>query len=198
MKLHELHRIWLLENIEAKRPYLEKEIYKSWGFDDKEREYWQKDINTNIEHLVQADPIARKTNGKKTPFVNVILKWVLDRSVTFPEDIEKVNEILTKYQHARNNEGFRKDIGQFKTYSDLAKELLDIEGVGYNTAELVETSGDYKLYKISNFDQGKICFADSGWCVQHEHAFDEYNPPFFMVVNGKKKICTNTCPNIAN
>lgn len=136
-----------------------------------------------------ADPISMKTKYKKSPFVNVILKWYINGKIRLPEDISTVADILKKYQDAKNNQGFNGDINDFSSPGELRKVLQQETGRdGYDIAELEATHGDYKLYRIRDWDQGRICFADSGWCVQHEGTFEGYGPPFFMVTKNKKRV----------
>ena len=169
--------VYLMENVEAKRPHIIKRL-EAAGIEDHD------DV---IDGLVQADPTARRSNGKKTPFVNVILSWVIAGTTIFPEDIEVTHDLLAKYE--KLPAGSKKPIDQYKSFSDLYDDISDDEeerSYG-DVAELVAEEGRFKMYRIDNWEQSEFCFKDSGWCVRYKENFDEYGPPYFMVTKGNKR-----------
>ena len=170
-------KISLVENIEKKKKYILKQLD---DYDNAEE---------IIKWIAKADPVSVKSGGKKTPFVNDILNWFLNGKIRLPEDIETTREALTIYNNAKQ-QGQTKPVSEYGSPGEIRREHEsesdDPNDYG-NIAELVAQDGEYKMYRIDDYDQGKICFADSGWCVKDEEHFDEYDPPFYMVTKGKKR-----------
>jgi hypothetical protein len=177
----------LEENIEKKMPYLVKTLQK--GFPD----WTETNIKSFIELVKHVDPIAKKTNGDKTPFINQIITWYIHKKIRLPEDGTTVRDVLMKYIEHKNK---LKDISHYSSPGEIRKAVEDIEGEkkenkDYEANAFLEfTEGNMKVYRISTWEQGKICFADSGWCVQQQNYFEDYQPPYFMVTevrNGQEK-----------
>jgi hypothetical protein len=172
--------IVIYENIEKKKPYIIQTLTDA-GI---------KDQNI-INYLVKADPIAAKSGGKKTPFINLILKWLINNKIKLPEDIDTVSEVLGKANDLVNNKGVKLDINNYESPGDLRKDVNDKLGVvekgAYDYLELVNQIPGYKLYKVDSWEEGKVAFKDSGWCVQRKNHFNNYKPPYFMVVTSDDK-----------
>jgi len=169
-------KITVIENLSKKEPYLLKSLS---DYDNKEE---------IIDWISQTDPVAVKSRNKKTPFVNQILDWFLNGKIRLPEDIETTKEALKIYNKAKQL-GDTPNVSEFNSPGDILRKFKEEkEGSDYdNVAKLVGTDGEYKMYRIDNWDEGKVCFADSGWCVRNENFFNEYQPPYYMVTKGKKR-----------
>jgi hypothetical protein len=166
------------ESIDKKTPYLVKTIQKHFP------EWTDEKVKLFIQIISEADPIAEKTNNQKTPFVNQILQWFIHKKIRLPEDQSTIREVLLKYIEYKNK---LKDISHYSSPGEIRKDIERIEGekadsLDYKAnAHLDFTQGNLKVYRIDDWNQGKICFADSGWCVQEQTEFDNYQPPFYMV-----------------
>lgn len=204
-----LRSVLLNENVEKKKPFLLPEIkkyilnqYKKEYLDnlpDKEKEEFESNVNSSAEevyeYICETDPVANRSGGKKSPFINQILKWWKENSIIFPEDIQTVSETLNKYNELANTGKIKQPLTDFRTPGDLREKIDEILGIDKNPneypVEVVATNGNIKLYRINKFDaEGDICFANSGWCVQHKHMFDTYKPPYYMATemrDGKEK-----------
>jgi len=171
-------RIYLLENLENKKKYL---LSKLQDYDNPEEV---------LDWIAKTDPVAVKSKNKKTPFVNQILIWFLNDKIRLPEDINTTKEALILYNKAKQS-GSVKPITDYQSPGEIRQDFdeTDIEATDdqYNVAELVDQHNGFKMYKIDNWDQGKICFADSGWCVKDQEWFSQYNPPFYMITRGNKR-----------
>ena len=172
-----------LENLEAKKPHLLRKLEKL-EYDNAEE---------IIDWIAKTDPVAVKTNNRKTPFINQILNWFINGVIRLPEDIETTKEVLIKYNESKQK-GQTKPIDSYDHPGAIAKELdlykdkdKDKGNIYNENAKLIDEDGEFKLYRIDNWDQGEICFADSGWCVQHIEYFEEYGPPYYMVTKGNKR-----------
>lgn len=181
-------RDFLVENIEKKRPHMLKAIEKHLD-SSLLPPSMRPDPNDVVDHIAQTDPVAVKSKGKKTPFVNDIMRWWIGNTIALPEDIDTTREALEIYLKAKQS-GPVDSMSEFDNPGAIRMEYADAETDSdkySNAAELVDTIGEYKLYRIDNYEQGAICFKDSGWCVQQEEYFNDYRPPFFMVNKGKKR-----------
>ena len=173
--------IVIYENIEKKKPYIVK-ILTDAGI---------KDQDNIINYLVKADPIAAKSGGKKTPFVNLILKWLINNKIKLPEDIDTVSEVLGKANDLINNKGVKLDVNSYNSPGDLRNDVNEKLGVvekgTYDYLELVDQIPGFKLYKVNSWEEGKVAFKGSGWCVKHKNHFNNYKPPYFMVATSDDK-----------
>ena len=150
------------------------------------------EIEELLESFQKADPVSSKTKGKKSPFTEQIVKWYISNKIRLPEDIETIKNTLTQYSKYKGK--IKKKIDHFNSPGDLRKKLeryLDepANKSDYDSiADVVMTDGEYKMYLIEDYDeQGKVCFKDSGWCVQNKSHFDQYKPPYYMITKGKKR-----------
>lgn len=171
------------ENLEAKRKYLLKTLTDNEISDPAK-------ANEIINWIAKADPIAVKSNDRKTPFINQILKWYLNNKIRLPEDIETVRSALEKYSIEKSRGKINKNIEDFDSPGGLRLALNDENGDSESydkNATLIDTDGEFKLYRIDTWEQGLVCFKDSGWCVQNKPAFDGYKPPYYMAIKGKKR-----------
>lgn len=194
MKLSILSRgYYLLEGFQEQIPYYTKRlsdhefIYELNNLDSTTR------INDILNWIYQSDPIAVKTKGRKAPFTDQILTWFENGVIRLPEDVETTNDTLTKYSYYRNNVGTFPDgekvksIDQYESPGRI-REHINVETEGkYDIAKLVMTHGLFKVYEIDNWETGRICFADSGWCVQNQDMFEDYVPPYFMIIHNNKR-----------
>ena len=173
--------IIIYENIEKKKPYIIKALTDA-GIEDQDN---------IVDYLVKADPVANKSGGKKTPFINLILKWLINNKIRLPEDIDTVSEILSKANDLVNNKGVKLDINNYDSPGDLRKDVNEKLGVvekgTYDYLELVDQIPGFKLYKVNSWEEGERAFKDSGWCVQRKNHFDGYDLPYFMVVTSDDK-----------
>ena len=166
-------------SIDKKKPYILKVLINA-GYSE-----------NYFNYIFKADPIAVKSGGKKTPFVNLILKWLINYLIVLPEDIETVSKVLSKANDLVNNKGVKLNINNYNSPGDLRKDVNDKLGVvekeTYDYLELVDQIPGFKLYEVSSWEEGERAFKDSGWCVQRKNHFDEYKPPYFMVVTSDDK-----------
>lgn len=93
----------------------------------------------------------------------------MNKKIRLPEDIDTVIEVLQLYNDSKRK-GNNKSIDEYDSPGAIRKELSkEVDREGYDVAELVGQDGVFKLYRIDDWDQGQICFSDSGWCVRHQN-----------------------------
>jgi hypothetical protein len=149
------------------------------------------EIESILESIQKCDPVSSKTKGKKSPFTEQIVNWYVNNKIRLPEDENTVKDTLQQYSKFKGK--IKKKVDKFNSPGDLRKELEQYidspdEQSYDDIAKVVASDNGYKMYQIDDFDkQGKVCFKDSGWCVQQESMFDSYKPPYFMVVKGNKR-----------
>ena len=50
------------------------------------------------------------------------------------------------------------------------------------------SAGHYSCYRVDNFEQGRILFNKTGWCVKGHEYFDQYGAPYYIVFSGQERI----------
>lgn len=186
----------LAENIEKKRPFIIKRL------EDKQIPNNQHD--RIIKWLQKADPVANRTNGKKTPFVNKILDWLLS-GVVQAEDWRDLNDMLGRFNTLKNQRTeFRNiDLSTFDKPSDLLELIykyageeekgVDMEGAetyGY-LPKIAEHNG-FAVYEVNEWMPCEVedqsarqpqhrALEGSGWCVRWKHTFHNYKPSIYYM-----------------
>lgn len=172
-------------NLQKKEKYLLEDIKKL---------VHEKDVRQTLDHIYQCDPVCQETNGKKSPFVNKILEWFNNKTVILPEDISDVNSILKKYNSCKQLENMP-PIDSFNTIGDVMKYISekygnDIDEISaYSFLSCIKKIGNYSLYEVNTWEEAKVAFADSGWCVKTQSTYESYasNGNFILVVKGNKR-----------
>lgn len=210
MKLDEI----LNENIQKKWPHIEKVLLNNGEgipgiVDDFRKQGWEavKDIKYQQDspsqddylyylreyvrdYLVQTDPVASKSGGRRTPFVNHIVRWLMNDGLIFPEDIGTTRDLLTQYQRLKNNVGQEvPNLDTINKPAELRKLIMDFEGepMGFDVVndKIVGKQGPFTAFKIDTWEEGQPLFCDSGWCVKDRSYFEHYGPPFYLITRQK-------------
>jgi ubiquinone biosynthesis protein COQ9 len=182
----------LFENFEKKRKYLEDIVSAEvlqWN-PEMLAEDLERYIKVVMDALYKADPVCVKTKGKKTPYVNIALKFWQNDSFNPEEDVEKTHDLFKDYNSKKMSGHLLDPIESFDTFGDLY-EYLQADSTPdkfYDTYlnKIYETD-KYKMFLITEWEDGKRAFRDSGWCVQREAMFKTmYHPnEYFMITDHK-------------
>ena len=131
--------------------------------------------------------------SKKSPYLPTVVQWYLNRSIRLPEDVPKTQETLLEF-HQMMQAGILKgdnaDIEFQTTQQKLAKFLRAFKA-GAKKGGLYEQEGcvrageygPYVLFRVDDYETGKVVFDGTNWCVRNKPYFDRYHPPFWMVIN---------------
>jgi len=179
-------------NIEKKTPYIVNELKQAFPT------YTDKQIKKILKSICKADYVCSRSGGKKSPFANLIVKWVVNRTAVLPEDEKIIAETLKTFNTLANQypELRKVKAKTFKSPGDM-RELIskyvkdESETMEYDKYDFLEKLFDYKgfsAYVVKNWREGKKAFADSGWCVRYKSEFENHGAPFFMVTKGNKRI----------
>jgi uncharacterized protein YfkK (UPF0435 family) len=171
----------LVQQYGKKAPYVFKQLEPKYS--DKTQE--------QLEYIYDIVFITPKMKKKKqSPYIDTVLKWVLNGSIRLPEDKEKTIESITEFNRQKQEgvlKGEEGDIDRYESDSDLYKVISKDKGLGTSGgyekygAKLVIRQDPYKVYQVDDYKTGKKLFSNSGWCVAHEHHFDKYGPPYYLV-----------------
>jgi hypothetical protein len=187
----------LSENWEKKLPHLRASIEAhllQWTYHQKLKqttpEAFEQQVDDILIGIYNSDPVCLKTNGKKTPFANLIWLWRKNDSIIFPEDTQKVRALIQQYRDRKTRGEILDPIEEFKMFGDLyvyLKENEEAQEYG-EYLDLVGESGLWRVYKISEWPQAQKALKDSSWCVKHFPNFDSnsYTPKVFFLVCSKK------------
>ena len=110
------------------------------------------------------------------------------------EDDEKFEQALALYNtYKKHKQITKKDIKQYKNYSELYKDVsyfLSTENV-YDFAnqycDKITSEGQFSVYRVDNFEQAKVLFNGTGWCVKGRGYFESYGAPYYLVFKGQEK-----------
>ena len=188
----------IFEDISKKEPFI-KQQYDALNKKNIKTSLNEIPFEELINGLKVADPVSNKSGGKKTPYVNLLVKWLRNNSIKFPEDTEKCASLFNKVSFLKTK-GSSLNPDSFNSFGDLYKAVTDEEKKYGNEeapktkwekyAPVVFKSGPYKLLKIDDYEtQGKELFSNSGWCVAHESHFNHYKPPYYLVLKNEERYC---------
>lgn len=132
----------------------------------------------------------------KADYITWLLKLVIAKTITLPEDAEKITGRLVQFDRLKRTSRFTgtKDILQYKTFAALAKTIDDNNGVvskgqeirtkSEQGVELVKEMGGYKLWRVSTPEAAAKLFRGTDWCVKDPKYFKQYaekDPNFYYV-----------------
>jgi len=137
--------------------------------------------------LVEADPVARASNGRKTPYVNHIMRWLLNTRAVFPDDVNTIHELLKEYQKLKHNMGV--EVPDLNDVDDPNKLRAVIMSYNENNSygkltdkKLPDIVDGIETYRLDTFDEARDVLCNSGWCVRYEDTFEDYEPPLYLFV----------------
>ncbi len=160
----------------------------------------QEKVNTHVAKRIQEIERLVYTITDNKYYQTWIYKQLAKQTFSFPEDYEKVFELITHYHQVKNSGNFPveyRNILIFETYSELhaivstySKELSG--GDVFYTAgnnPVIYDQDNVKVIQLNNYDDAEFLLDKTGWCVQEPDVFHgEYGPPFYLFVSGNKKI----------
>ena len=144
-----------------------------------------------ILSLAQFDP-----TGKIGKYVPWMLKLANKGDLIFPEDGEKVRDVLDAFMIQVKSPEFRdpKDINAYKSFGDLAEVIEDNEGLTSKTlskkisekqgVNIIYDEDPYKIYKIATKEAAAKMCRHTKWCVKDPKYSTHYlnRGPLFMLV----------------
>jgi hypothetical protein len=148
-------------------------------------------LNQLLDWLALADPTE---SGKYAMWIAKLYKRDL---VQFPEDIEKINSRLQKFDKVKHTLPVdRRDINSFKTYGELAKTLDEHQGVGVReAARLATVEGQevifegpigettFRIIKVTTQEAATKLARHTDWCVKDPSwgtGYLEWGPLYFI------------------
>jgi hypothetical protein len=133
--------------------------------------------------------------NKKSPYIQTVANWYTGRSITLPEDVPKTQETLREFHEMVLSgviKGEAANIDRYHSQQDLARFLRAFkkgvtQGGIYEQEGCIRVAelGKYVLFRIDDYETGEVVFKNTNWCVRCPNAFENYGPPYFMVVNTK-------------
>ncbi len=186
----------LIAGLEEQRQFLEKEIIKVFPHYKEKPEK----IAELIQQISETDPVSARTNGKRTPYIKAITKWVANKSLRLPEDGPLMNESLKKYHYFKHERGMNltdpKDCAKSSDFlekldtvlASLDKETPIEQANRYVGLPVVWRNKDVKVYEISDsttWEVAEKALSGTGWCVGDETGFGGmHSKPWYLAVSG--------------
>jgi hypothetical protein len=150
--------------------------------------------NAIMKQLMDLDPVAAKSGGKRSPYIDKIVEWGLQGHIDMFWDTGGMAYTLAKYHELKHNQKMDLPSIEDLTYEDLSQiadkwtyhphtnELVEKDvspTTGYSGLELMDEvtvdNDRYSVYELIEFNpntQKALC--DSGWCVKDEDTFNDY------------------------
>lgn len=183
--------------------YLQFNLYEYWHknfygknltfnqLNDQQKQMLNKMIDILLDALQQnINQITKQINQKSW-----VLKNFINNTYIPDEDNQKYQEALTLFNHYKKRKQMvKKDIKQYKSYSELydaVSKFLTMQNVydyANSQCKRICSAGHYSCYRVDNFQQGKILFNKTGWCVKGHDYFDQYGAPYYIVFSGQERI----------
>lgn len=155
------------------------------------------DAENVVRQIYSAAMVTPKMQQKKmSPYLDVVKKWVLNKSVKFPEDLTKTQKTLEEFNKqvvSGTIKGTKSDVNLYDTQQKMYMAVKKDEGLGKslgfeeNGAELLSDMslntkfGVFKVYRIEDYEAMEKCGSNTNWCVVHENYFNQYGPPYFLI-----------------
>lgn len=119
--------------------------------------------------------------------------------LNLPEDVHSAIEALAQFHELRNNDLYqgKKDIGNYKTYAQLAQDLRTAVGrkeenneVQLDGAKVVQSTGDHELVEVTDVNTLTALAKGTKWCVQFSDYASQYlaGGPIYLITEGKKRL----------
>ena len=134
--------------------------------------------------------------------------WIYDMLKTgkliFPEDEEKTKDVIKKFDRYKRSANFTssKNILDYKSFGDLYKAIKEFEpdvssriSLEYGNNKVVFEKGNYVILELNNFDECSFLLKDTGWCVQRQEYFENYKPPYYLMLKDGKKFALMHFPS---
>lgn len=137
--------------------------------------------------LVEADPVARASKGRKTPYVNHIVRWLLNTRAVFPDDVNTIHELLKEYNKLKHNMGVKvPNLDEVEDPNKLRAVIMSYrENDSYgklHNKKLPDVVEGIETYRLDTFEDARDVLCNSGWCVRDEEVFKDYSPPLYLFV----------------
>jgi hypothetical protein len=184
-------RRFFLEETYARRYRLDTDSLK--GVSEKTVADRKAELSRLLDWLSEADP---SVSGKYAMWIAKLHKKQL---IQFPEDIEKINDRLQKFEKVKHLLPVEKrDINHYKTYGDLARVLDEHSGVGVREAVRVATAegqevifdkGKYRVIKVTTLEAASKLARNTEWCVKDPKwgiTYLEWGPLYFIDKGNKR------------
>ena len=184
-------QLLLEKNIDSLTLLFQKEItnkdYKLWSNEEKEKV---------IKHIETRKKETKNLVDKTTTnpqYQSWIYDMLFDKKLIFPEDVEKTENVLKKFDIYKRSTNFpidKKEIIKYKSFSDLHKTVQEFEPnatpnrvLSYGNNKLIYDKANFKILELLNFNDAYPLLKDTGWCVQKEtHFYEMYSPPFYLII----------------
>lgn len=139
-----------------------------------------------------------------------ILKNFINGTYIPDEDDQKYKELLDLFNiHKRKKEIVKKDIKLYSSYSELYNQVYkytikqNVYQYAKKYCKKICSHGIFECYKVINYQQGKVLFSNSGWCVKGKEYFQEYGAPYYLVFKNQERFAlihfdSNQCKDLSD
>ena len=127
-----------------------------------------------------------------------IYEMLINKSIIFPEDIEKTQETIKSYAKISKSSNLPKEyknIFYFKSFNELYS-ILSKYGKDYSSKnkifnfgenEVIYNKNDISIAKLMDFNKSEFLLQGTNWCVKYINSFNRYKPPYYIVAQNNKK-----------
>jgi len=188
---------YINEDIEQQIPFLIKDLQKI-GLDDEGASKLISDLKQNF-------------NDK---YISHIIRWVVNSSVIYPEDNNKVKQAFTEYEQIRlKNQIALKNLGKYNKFQDLVFEIdkiirpeelkkqTRIQKINLPGIDLVVDNGQYSVFKVTDVESAVKLASGTKWCISDIEIAEDYlslAPLFVILKSGKKYALMYVSPRLSD
>ena len=179
-------------------PQLQKKLFKDVDFKSLTEQQKSKNVKTLKDQMNKIDvfvvQLAKKLKQKQInrQFVLSVKKKMENGgySIFQQQNRDNVLNIIDDYNNNMDLlEKQQRDYTNFNTFQDIQKavdrykEKIAIAQEKIKNYKVVESSGEYKILELNDYESSKIFTSNTHWCVRHdESTFNRYKPPYYLVL----------------
>lgn len=176
------------------------------GFDqlnEKEKIHLEEIIKKTLDDIeIKIDEIS-KDYKQKTDINSWISKLIKDDKISFPEDIEKLKELLNNYYNfaikssnfngSKNILDYEDDSVLYETITNFfEKERKQNKKYNLEDQDIFLKEGEYLCFRTNNFALSYPIISDTNWCIGRSlKFFEKYleNDYYYVIMKGGLPYC---------
>jgi hypothetical protein len=173
------------EDIEQQIPFLVKDLQKI-GLNDEGASKLISDLKQDFD-------------DEYTPH---IIRWIVNSSVIWPEDNDKVKQLFIEYEQVRSQNPIAlKNLGKYYKFQDLVldvdriirpeelKKQARVQKINLPGVTLAVDHGQYSIFKVTDVSSAVKLASGTKWCISNPRRAQYYlsQAPLYIILKDGKK-----------
>ena len=173
------------EDIEQQIPFLVKDLQKI-GLNDESASKLISDLKQDFDD----------------EYIPHIVRWIVNDSVIWPEDGDKVKQLFIEYEQVRSQNPIAlKNLGKYYKFQDLVldvdriirpedlKKQTRVQKINLPGVTLAVDHGQYSIFKVTDVSSAVKLASGTKWCVSNPRRAQHYlsQAPLYIILKDGKK-----------